>query len=184
MITVAQLAARLGIEGYADEDTTLQQCIDAAEAFAAAQMGRSLATATTHTEYHDAGSRYVYVDNPPIVSVTTVHEGAWPKGSNAASLVATDDLITATDDGGQNYAAGKIECTYAYTGGMKDVKVVYVGGWDTTTLPGDVKQALLELAGYYYNGPDRLFEDPGQDVPVELVSVFRRYAIRDSKAVY
>lgn len=184
MITADQLARRLGISEVDAVQEVLDSCLAAAKAVASEIMGRSLDTATTYTEYHDAGTKEVYVRNPPIGTLISVHEGAWPKGANAAAEVSTDDIIEDTDDGGRNFGMGKIECLHAFTGGKLDVKVVYVGGWTADTLPGDLQQAVLELAGLYFNAPDRLYDlDARPDIPQELVNVFRRYSIRDSKRV-
>lgn len=184
MITAEQLARRLGLSEVDAVQEVLDDCLSAAKAVASEVMGRSLDTATTYTEYHDAGAQEVYVHNPPIVAITSVEEGAWPKGANAASLVSTDDIIEDTDDGGRNFAMGKVECLHAFSGGKLDVKVVYVGGWTADTIPGDLRQAILELAGLYFNAPDRLYDlDARPDIPQELVNVFRRYSIRDSKRV-
>lgn len=159
LLTVEECARHIGIDDFSDDYTLIEDFIGGAKQAIETLTARSLATATSYTEYHDAGDTHVYVDRPPIVSVTTLYDSAWEKGSNSARSISSDDWIADTDDQGENYRQGKVELCNTegeFSGGKRDVKVTYVGGWTTSTLPQDLREAWIELVALRYNSPERI----------------------------
>ncbi len=183
LLKPGDVAPFLGMDDYADDIDLLNTLIDSAQDTLEVLLNRSLATATTYTEYHDAGERYIYVDRPPIVSISTVQDQAWSKGSNAARTIESTNYITDSDDQGTNYRQGKVElCNQesAFGGTRLDALVTYVGGWTTSTLPDDLKQAWIELVCYWYDNPERHIAGAGaaQQIPEGILNVARRYTLR------
>lgn len=182
--TVAQY---IGLSDPSPDLDLIDRLIDAAKDAIEAMTARSLSTATTYTEYHDAGRAYIYVRVPPIVSITNLYDDA----QTSARSIGSDDWIDDTDDSGQNYRAGKVELwndESSFGGDRLDAKVVYVGGWTTSTIPQDLLQAWVELVSFWYNNTERTgirsASQGGQSVqydenhiPGPLQSVFRRYSI-------
>lgn len=153
LLTVEEVAAYLDMPNT-DDRTELSRLIDAAQKSIERLTNRSLATAATYTEYHDGGSGRVYVKRPPIVSITSVTDDA-QYGSR--SILATN-WIDGTDDNGANYEAGIVELwnlESQFAPGRSQVKVVYVGGWTTTTIPDDLRDAWIRLVALWYDTPER-----------------------------
>jgi uncharacterized phiE125 gp8 family phage protein len=182
LLTAAEVAPFLGTEAVKGDSDFLGVLIDAAQEAIEQLTNRSLNTATTYTEYHDAGGAYIYVDRPPIVSITSLYDGAWTKGSNAAREITSSNYVTDSDDQGHNYRQGKVElCNEegGFGGARLDAKVVYVGGWTKATLPADLRQAWIELVCYWYDEPERFHNTQGAaQIPEGLFNVLRRYVLR------
>jgi hypothetical protein len=187
LLKVETVAQYIGLSDPSPDLDLIDRLIDAAKDAIEAMTARSLATATTYTEYHDAGRAYIYVRVPPIVSITNLYDDA----QTSARSIGSDDWIDDTDDSGQNYRAGKVELwndESSFGGDRLDAKVVYVGGWTTSTIPQDLLQAWVELVSFWYNNTERTgirsASQGGQSVqydenhiPKPLQSVFRRYSI-------
>lgn len=124
-------------------DAKLQSVIDAAAAYVQFQTGPIIPQ--TFTENRDGGGPYIYLDNTPILSVTSVTE--WV-GQSSYSLTAS------TVGSGGNYGyqvldanMGKIARLYSgfvgsFVGGQQNITVVYTAG--LTAVPDDVRMAVLE----------------------------------------
>lgn len=147
------------VADYIDDDSgdtvLLQSAIDAAQSVIEQFCARDLDAYTTYTEYHDGGRGYIYVIHPPIVSITSITDD-WQYSQRALS---SDNWIKDTDDNGKNYRIGKVELWKnegVFTGGRLSVRIVYTGGWTSTSLPGSLRQAWIELAGWMYDHPERV----------------------------
>lgn len=101
----------------------------------------------TFTEYHDGGGDFLYVKNPPIVSITTIHlddEWSW----DVSHLVAASEYMNF----GSNIGCTSGKWPYA----VRSIKVVYIGGYvyealaGHTTLPDDVKYAAMIQVAYSF----------------------------------
>jgi len=182
LLTPAEVAPFLGTEAVKGDAGFVDVLIKAAQELIEQITNRNLDAATTYTEYHDAGDTHIYVDRPPIVSITNLYDGAWPKGSDAAREITSSDYVTDSDDQCHNYRQGKIElCNEegGFGGARLDAKVVYIGGWTKATLPADLRQAWVELVCYWYNAPERFHTANAEDqVPAGLYNVLRRYVLR------
>jgi len=182
LLTPDDVAPFLGMDDTSADYALLNTLIDAAQETIEQLTNRTLATATTYTEYHDAGDTHIYVDRPPIVSISALYDSAWDKGSNAARTIASTGYITDSDDQGANYRMGKVElCNTESTfgGGRLDAKVTYLGGWTTSTIPADLKQAWCELVAFWFDNPERFSVGANnRHVPEPLANVIRRYTLR------
>jgi uncharacterized phiE125 gp8 family phage protein len=182
LLTAAEIAPFLGTEAVKDDAEFVDTLIGAAQEAIEQITNRNLNTATTYTEYHDAGEGFIYVDRPPIVSILSLYDCAWTKGSNAAREITSTNYVTDSDDQGHNYRQGKVElCNQesSFGGSRLDAKVVYVGGWTKSTLPADLRQAWIELVCYWYNEPERFHTANGAvQIPSGLFAVLRRYSLR------
>jgi hypothetical protein len=190
LVTVAEVCDAMGIPAGDANESGLQGLIDSAQAAMEVVLHRSLSTATGYTEYHRGGDTHIYVKRPPIVSVTSLTDDA-QYGKRA---ITSDNWIDSTDDNGDNYAVGKVELwnTEGYfAGGRAQVKVVYQGGWDASTLPADLRQAWIELVALKYDAPERAGVDSIMeygsaggsvsyakgDIPPRIMEALNRYAI-------
>lgn len=101
----------------------------------------------TYVEIKDGGGRYLFVDNPPIVSVT--------------SVVSSDDL---------QYASGEVVPATEYAivnrgwdvahqsrwpGGPNAIQITYIGGYldadnASTTLPRSLQEAIARQVAYEF----------------------------------
>lgn len=154
LLSVEDVARAMGLVDYTDDRTELARLIDVAKATIEGICNRTLDIAATYTEYHRGGKTHVYVKRPPIVSITSVTDDA----QYGARSIAATNYIDGTDDNGDNYAIGKVELwntESAFTPGKSQVKVVYVGGWTTTTLPADIKDVWIRLVQLWFDNPER-----------------------------
>lgn len=170
LLTVATVARHLGLTDYEDQRTLLDEYIDAAQSVAERIMNRSLATATNYTEWHDASGAYFYVDHPPIVSISALVDDA----QNSARSITLTNVIQSSNDGGHNYAMGRVELwneESGYCGLRLGTRINYTGGWTTATLPDDVRQAWIDLVVFYFNNPERV-SDGTKGVPTSVRNTF------------
>ena len=119
--------------------------IDAATAFVEFQTGPIIPREVT--EVHNGGGVRIILDNPPVLSVTSVTEYVGPTGyaltqtelgTTAGSYsFSLDDpqrgIITRRYNGG---LAGP------FMGGISNIKIVYTAGRDA--VPADIRMAVLE----------------------------------------
>jgi len=90
---------------------------------------------TKYTEYLDGmGSKYLFVNNIPIVSITSIHDDAdW--GWNSDDLLDSDDYRSVDN----KYIVLKDDF---FTLADQNIKIVYTAGY--TTIPGDLEQVCIE----------------------------------------
>lgn len=108
--------------------------------------------AGTRTELKDGGSSRIFVNAPPIISVTSIIYGVNYQfaGVGATTLLSSEYLI---DPSSKKNA---IYCTFgAFYGGHETLKVTYVGGYtpaDTvgSNIPESVKQAATLQVVYLF----------------------------------
>ncbi len=162
LLKTEEVAIAMGLGDYQPDYNELNRLINVAKATIEGICNRSLDTAQTYTEYHTGGKPYVYVKRPPIVSITSVTDDA----QYGARSIAATNYIDGTDDNGENYAIGRVELWYNeshFTPGKSQVKVVYVGGWTTATIPADIKHAWIRLVSLWYDNPERGFARKSPD---------------------
>ncbi len=119
-------------------DSELQRLILAVDKFVENYCGRKLEQATM-TEYYSphTGQTHLLLQRYPVSSITALYDD--PLRSYG------DDTLIAADQYGLEDAEGGILRLYdaEFTGGIRTVKVVYVGGYNP--IPGDLEQAAIEL---------------------------------------
>lgn len=169
----ADVKTHLGITGT-DEDTFLDQIGQQCEAALLNDLKRTVEQ-TTVTEYQSGtGTNRLYLRRTPVQSITTIHvRGDLYYGDGDAEAAA--DLLTAGTDyalardqetTGSNiksktgllYRIGAVwERPSAIRDGLLsvspdgdgigNVKVVYVAGWPSGSIPADIKLALHQMIG-------------------------------------
>ncbi len=106
----------------------------------------------THTEYHDAGRRFILIHNPPWVTISTLQDG-YPLSTRTIT-------VSGNVRSEQQYKdEGKVELYNAegvFGGVERGVAITYIGGWDAATFPNDLKMKLIEQVIFELNHPERL----------------------------
>ena len=114
----------------------------------------------TFTEYHDitdTRTSFIYVRNPPIISVTSLTDDA--QDSTPDTIDSDEYILSAT--------AGKIQLDNTnqsfptvypgyFTRGDQSVCVVYVGGYTAVTAPAGLRLAVLQQAAFFWNNRDQI----------------------------
>lgn len=137
LTTLATVKAFKNLTG-AEHDAELSRLILAVDGFVAAYCGRTLEQATV-TEYHSTreGQASVCLRQPPVASLTSIHDDPDRVYGDGSLLDPATDYVLA------DTAAGVIRFDrHATPGGLRNLKVVYVGGYAT----GTPERALLEQA--------------------------------------
>jgi len=100
------------------------------------------------TEYYDGnGKSEMYVDNYPIVSVST-NIGIYVDTSRSYStstVVSSSNIIIDSEEGKIRLA------NTSFSAGAHSIKIVYTAGYSTTTMPEDLKYAAKEMGRFYLN---------------------------------
>jgi len=183
LICLEDVARYLGVAGEVLNYDLVNDLIDGAQAAIEGVMHRSLATATSYTERHDGGRGYIMVRRPPITAIASVTDDA----QYSRRAITLTNVIGATDDAGDNWRMGCVELWKyegQFAGGRGAAEVVYTGGWDSTTLPADLRLAWIQLVSFWHDVPEEDRGKPGfqQNVPAYLMQVFNRYAIQTIEA--
>jgi hypothetical protein len=102
----------------------------------------------TYTEIKDGGGKRLYVDNPPIVSVTSVTL------SNDLQF-AGGEIVAPTEYAVVN-RGWDIEHQTCWAAGSSGVQVIYIGGYTdpttdpASTLPGAIQEAVARQVAYEF----------------------------------
>lgn len=95
------------------------------------------------TEYYSGnGERgYIYVKRPPIATVTSIHDDV-DRDFDSTTLVDADYYVVFDD---------RVEMKYsAFTKGLKNIKIIYSGGYSTATLPADIRLAAMMQVAFVF----------------------------------
>jgi len=155
LVTTAEVKSYLRLDGSGSAiDTQIENMIDAAESWAAEELGTAFATATK-TEYYDGGVDRFRLRLQPIVSVTSITDThVLPADEEAES----DDDYTVIDDG--VYYAEDGGAPADWTAGRERWKVIYVGGYNngddenptgSVAAPAGIKQVVLAVIDEMWN---------------------------------
>ena len=123
-----------------DHDVELTRLIPTVDNFVAEYCGRIFEQATV-TEYHStrAGQRVLLLHRAPIVSITSIHDDPL-RVYGANTLLASTVYVSDDDD----LKAGMVRLDgISFSAGLRNVKVIYVGGF--ATIPCALEQAAIEL---------------------------------------
>jgi len=101
----------------------------------------------SYTEIKDGGSKRIYVDNPPILSVTSVTLSNDFDFSSGEIVPATEYLIV--------NRGWDIEHQTCWAAGPSSVRVIYVGGYlaptdPASTLPRAIQEAVARQVAYEF----------------------------------
>jgi len=157
--TVAAIKTALGLTGT-QVDTLVEECVNQASEMVEQAWGRHIVSRGALTEYHPRrgggtfGGPELYVNEWPIVSVTSVHED--PNRDYDA-----DTLLTVTDDYIASAPVGKIirvssALPIGWSCAWRAVKVIYVAGYQNTdaditgaaAVPAAILRVFDELVGW------------------------------------
>ncbi len=146
MITVAELKEYLGIAlSDTKKDTFLAKVIPMALTHieSGKVLNRKLASAS-YSEEIEGKSNVLYPSQLPITAVTDIKEIS---GNNELSDLLDDpDTI----DNTVRFNEYEIKLMKGYTFAGKLIKITYTAGYSDGTLPGAIKQALLETSAYIF----------------------------------
>jgi len=151
LVTVDEVKA-IGRIDYSTHDTELQLLIDGAEAYVEEYCNIKLTSATYTDERVDAdGGPDLYPRNLPITDVTDVKD-AWDDDTaeDASEYYFTDTRIV------QDLRDG------AWEEGELRWKVTYEAGYDASTAPKGLKNAIIGLALLSYNNADSKHSNSAQ----------------------
>jgi len=141
---------RITSDTYDDElDLLIASCQAKAETF----CGRKFDLAS-YTEYFDtlSGQSAVWVKNFPIVSIQTIVD-------NQAEAPRTINHTAAVRDEAELLNMGCVQLWYSesvWTTGQVAVKIIYTGGYSTSSVPADLKKALWDLVLFEFNNRGRI----------------------------
>ena len=92
----------------------------------------------TYTEYFDGGGSWLFPDVSPITSITSIHEDSdwgWASGTEI------DSTGYRSANGNSIYYDG------FFSKAVQSIRLIYIAGYTTSTLPEDLKQAaIVEVA--------------------------------------
>jgi len=187
LLTVQTVAGYLGIDDYADDASTIEDMIGAAQAVIERYARRSLDANRERTEYYDVSGMDFYAREAPITEIVTLTDDA----QYSERAITLTNVVSLTNDNGENYGAGKVELWKdegGFSGGRLNVLLNYRAGWTTGTLPADLRQAWIDLVVFWWNNPERVgiaqaiiagenIQWEKGEIPHELVSVFLSYRL-------
>lgn len=127
-----------------DDDATINNLIDAVSQFFNTYCGRKI-LARALTEYYDGnGKPWMYVRNPPITTVTTLHVDS-ERAYGADKLIDSGDYALYQE-------LGKITLDNdIFPAAPQSIKIVYNGGWTAANVPKDLLNACKEMINFLYS---------------------------------
>jgi len=100
----------------------------------------------SYTEYYDGtGTSFLFLKNIPVVSISSIYDDAnwlWETGS---LLPSADYRIT--NDNSVYYKS-------YFTNDIQNIKITYVAGYASGSIPEDLQQAAIEEVGRKYKHSD------------------------------
>jgi len=149
LTTLSNVKAWLGIPtATTTHDTLLEMLINQASVAIETFCGRQF-VARSYTEYHSGhGLTYIYVDHPPINSITSIYDDI-DRAFGSETVVCTTYYTTDgkyADEGRIQLWQGKSN----FGAGIMNVKVTYNGGW--ATVPKDIQEACQIFVDLAFNG--------------------------------
>lgn len=186
LVTLPDVYAHLNIPSgnqTPDLSAKLQGFIDAATVYVQNFTGPIIPT--TYTEIRNGGGGKILVDNPPILTVTSVTEYLGP-----VAYPLTQVTYQTTDVGAYSFSIDDAEAgiitrrtsgnlVSRFSSGTNNVVIVYVAG--RTSVAADIRLAVLQdIAGLY--GPGQLGNSPygnqGEigNTPLNPIGLFPRVA--------
>lgn len=183
LLSVQTVATRMNVTDAAAL-VALDNLIDAAQTTIENLTWRKLSAATTRTEFYDAGRDHIRVDHAPITGII----GLWDDAQDSPREITSHDYICDGNDQGKLWNTGKVKLWQNeshFAGDQLDVRICYVGGWTKTTLPGDLREAWIQLVQVWHDFAERnsgesanLSLTTPDAVPKPILQVIMRYSLR------
>jgi hypothetical protein len=103
------------------------------------------------TEYHDGDGSidFIVVRRPPITSITSLHDDP-DRGYNADDLIASTDYTYYSTSG-----IVKLDGV-TFLEGIKNIKIVYQGGYTTSTIPDDLNMACIMQSAFIFKMREKI----------------------------
>jgi hypothetical protein len=156
LTTLENIKEYLNITGT-DDDLLLENLIDRATGIIEIICNRPLKNVdgqdalVAQTEYFNGGGRSkLFLKYYPISSITSIHDDP-DRVYGADTLIDSDEYAFWADEGIVEFdGAGTVGS------GVKNIKVIYKGGYTAATLPYDIEQICIELVAILYKMRDRI----------------------------
>ena len=147
LVTLARANQHLGIDPdkTGEDDDLVIDLINQASVWLNSMCDRELKS-RSQTEYHDypENNYLLYLNHPPISSVTLYTNADVPRAFGSSDVVSSDNYEVYTEDN-----LGKIYMTGAtFITGARTIKVTYTGGF--STIPADLVIACLDLIAFWF----------------------------------
>ena len=178
LVTRANYKTRAGI-AVTTFDSVIDLLIAEAEQKIANYCDRVLEDAGSDiTEYYDGtGSEVLYLNAYPVASVTSVsYLSSVSSGVPSYTVYAGTDYYFNPNTGeliryaSEDYAFGDSDTPFAcWPSGHKNLKVVYQGGYTSSTVPGDLSSTIYDLIAMLLAARNGTLEQPTeQDIKAFL----------------
>ena len=151
LVKVTEVKDWIKIAG-SDDDAVITQILDSALNRVEEYLNFTLETNTyTAEKYDGTGTNKLVLYQFPVTSITTleVYDGLDSDGAEVWDTWAqnTDyDRLVVVKGGGYIYLDG---AWFPY--GNQNIRMTYVAGWSTTTVPEKIIKAILDLCYIYYH---------------------------------
>ena len=157
LVTIAQVKLLLGANANFPDDTLLTLLVQQVSARCQSYLNRDLEDTGEHaTEYFNGdGRRRVFpLRRFPISTVTSVHDDI-DRNYGSGSLISSSDYAIHLDE-------GYVEIEYPLQPGMRNVKIIYDGGYlaseGVLPVPDAMKQAALLQSAEVYRRKESMTE--------------------------
>lgn len=109
----------------------------------------STTSLASQTEYFDGGRYDLHLKYYPISTITSVYDDPDRTYTDTGDVVNSTDYVIYENEGRLNFDSKLSDGTHS-------VRVIYTGGYTTTTLPAEIEQACIEITGILYKQTDNL----------------------------
>ena len=158
VVTTAQAAQYLNLSLAEDQQPAFAAVVSAACA-AVERYCRRHFDAKQYTEYHDIRGvvSSLWVDNPPIITLTSLTDDAntdtvTNRSNRAIDITANIEKYPAEDP-------DRVRLTNSegvFASGLKAAKIVYTGGYPQNEMPAELVFAACQLVAAWWEGPEAL----------------------------
>ena len=149
VVSLFDIKEHLGITQSNTDDAYLSTLIDGISE-AIEQYCRRKFAARRYTEYHsgDGSSGVLFVDEYPIVAVTSLHDDV-DREFGSSDLIATGNYVVSGDDG----MVELYDDETRFSKGTRNIKITYTGGYNT--MPYSIGLAAMIWIDRIYKKKDR-----------------------------
>lgn len=143
LITLAEYKIYAKIQS-SEQDDRLNLLIPSVSTLVKTYCGRTFVdyATTTKTEYNSEGGRYIYLDEQPILTVTSVMSRSYAAGAYVTLTPDVDYVIDKQFDYLYN-----ISDEEGFPTGPNATKIIYTGGYEDP--PEDLKLGVMDLVQFY-----------------------------------
>jgi hypothetical protein len=135
-----------GLSGVDTYDSMIERLINAVSEQIEKYCDREfLDSESDVTEYYDGDGSIsrIVIRRPPITSVTSVHDDT-DRTYGADTLIASTDYVVYNDTGSIVLDGS------TFSRGLKNIKIIYQGGYTTSTIPSDLNLACILQCAFMF----------------------------------